>query len=326
MTALELVNRLPSLRALVVGDICLDRWCTYDPRLADRSRETGLDRVAVVSTQNTPGGGGAVANNLAALGLARVAVLGSIGCDGNGYELVQALEERGIDTGALLRDRAVTTFTYTKLINRRTGVEDLPRIDYVQADPLPDTLQQQLAQRLLDIHGGFDLLLVADQSEISTGGVVTQPVRRTIEEIGSNYPDKVILGDSRMRCELFRRVTMKINRAEAEAACQRAFAGLDYEQLCRHLCARRLFITDGPNGIVVLDAGRKIFIPAGRIEHPVDTCGAGDSFLAGAGCALALGADAELSAQFGDLVASVTIMKPGTGTASPDELRRILRA
>ena len=61
-------RRSRSLRALVVGDVCLDRWCRYDPALAEPSRETGIPRIGVVATEVTPGAAGTVANNLAALG------------------------------------------------------------------------------------------------------------------------------------------------------------------------------------------------------------------------------------------------------------------
>ena len=87
MTPAEILSAFPKLRALVVGDICLDRWCLYDPTLADLSRETGLPRVAVVSTETSAGAGGTVAANLAALGTGEVAVLGVVGYDGFGYEL-----------------------------------------------------------------------------------------------------------------------------------------------------------------------------------------------------------------------------------------------
>ena len=72
MTTAEILAALPHISALVVGDICLDRWCTYDPDTAEPSRETGIPRVGVVSTEITPGAGGTVANNLAALGVGRV--------------------------------------------------------------------------------------------------------------------------------------------------------------------------------------------------------------------------------------------------------------
>src|SRR5262249_27773060 len=76
-TIREILDHLPKLSALVVGDICLDRWCTYDPAEAEPSRETGIPRIGVLATTVTAGAGGTVANNLAALGVGRVAVLGA---------------------------------------------------------------------------------------------------------------------------------------------------------------------------------------------------------------------------------------------------------
>ena len=92
MTIPEILARLHTLSALVVGDVCLDRWCTYDPALAEASRETGIPRVGIVKTETTPGAAGTVANNLVALGVGRVAVLGAIGDDGFGVELLRALK------------------------------------------------------------------------------------------------------------------------------------------------------------------------------------------------------------------------------------------
>jgi len=56
------------------------------------------------------------------------------------------------------------------------------------------------------------------------------------------------------------------------------------------------------------------------IPHPVDICGAGDSFSAGTALALAVTGSPVEAVRFGNLVASVTIMKKGTGTASPAEV------
>jgi sugar/nucleoside kinase (ribokinase family) len=52
----------------------------------------------------------------------------------------------------------------------------------------------------------------------------------------------------------------------------------------------------------------------------VDICGAGDSFSAGAALTLAVTGSPLEAARLGNLVASVTIMKKGTGTASPEEV------
>ena len=322
MTTWDLFHRFGRLRALVVGDICLDRWCTYDPTLSEPSRETGLNRIAVISEEQTPGGGGTVANNLAAMGLARVAVLGLADDRGHGADLLRALENRGIDTTAMLRSPSIRTFTYTKLLNSTTGAEDCPRIDFIQASPIPLLLQTQIAERLRELHHQFDVIFVADQAETDDGGVITEPVRLALAGIARECPETILWADSRMRAERFRNVTVKINRSEADAACRRAFAEVDYERLRRQIGPRRLFVTCGSDPTIVHEEGRVILVPVRRVERPVDICGAGDSFSSGAACALAVGANSEEAAQAGSIVASVTIMKRGTGTASFEELER----
>ena len=56
------------------------------------------------------------------------------------------------------------------------------------------------------------------------------------------------------------------------------------------------------------------------VAHPVDVCGAGDSFSAGAALTLKVTGDPVRAAEFGNRVASITIMKKGTGTATPAEV------
>ena len=121
MTASELLAKMATMRVLVAGDICLDRWCHYDPALSIPSRETGIPRIAVTSTENTPGAAGTVAVNLGALDVKEVAVLGAVGDDGHGYELRQALAQRGIGTDLLVMEKGFATFTYTKLLNTNLG-------------------------------------------------------------------------------------------------------------------------------------------------------------------------------------------------------------
>jgi sugar/nucleoside kinase (ribokinase family) len=70
---------------------------------------------------------------------------------------------------------------------------------------------------------------------------------------------------------------------------------------------------------VVDDSGEQ-WVPAKAVAKPVDICGAGDSFSAGAAMALTVTGDPILATRFGNLVAGITIMKKGTGTASPEEV------
>lgn len=321
MTTAEILAQFPSLSALVVGDICLDRWCTYDPAASEPSRETSIPRIGVVHTEVTPGAGGTVANNLAALGAGRVAVLGAIGQDGFGMELARALDARGISCELCVCTPAIQTFTYTKVINARTGIEDQPRLDFINTTPLPPHVERQILDNLLMAVESFDVILIADQAETSQGGVVTAAVRDLLAELAPQYPERIFFADSRARIHLFRNVILKPNRREAESACLELFGRVDFPALLRHAQSPLMFVTLGSEGaLIVGQASRPARILQNPLPDPVDICGAGDSFSAGASLALRVTGSPEEAAGFGNLVASITIMKKGTGTASPDEV------
>src|SRR5260370_12841860 len=112
MSAAAILAELPKLRVLVAGDVCLDRWCRCDPSLAEPSRETGIPRTAVVSTEVTPGAAGTIANNLVALGAGKVAVLGVTGVRGHGDQIARSPPEAGTPTHPPLRSPASPTFTH----------------------------------------------------------------------------------------------------------------------------------------------------------------------------------------------------------------------
>ena len=166
----------------------------------------------VVRTEVTAGAGGTVANNLVALGAGRVAVLGVVGDDGFGYELSAALARRGIASDLLIRTPQIQTFTYIKLINSVTNIEDTPRVDFVTTVPLDPPVERQVLDMLPGAVDQFDVILISDQAETTAGGVVTPAVRELLAELAPNYPDKVFLVDSRARIERFRQMIIKPNR------------------------------------------------------------------------------------------------------------------
>ncbi|MDX2150579.1 MAG: PfkB family carbohydrate kinase [Bryobacteraceae bacterium] len=323
MTVGEILEGLGRLNALVVGDVCLDRWCTYDPAFTEPSRETGLSRVAVVRTELTAGAGGTVANNLAALGVGHVSILGLFGNDGHGFELKQALSAIGVDLTLMVNSGKRPTFTYTKLINSRTGEEDQGRVDFVCPDDVPAPLEEELLEHLRSSASDFDVILVSDQAETDSGAVITPAMRALLADIAARDQKRVVWVDSRLRIEHFRGMILKPNEREAREACERIFGPGVYDlgRLRAHVEAPLVITTCGGDRVEIAAPGSPVeTIPTRKIENPVDICGAGDSFSAGAATAYALSRDARAAAVFGDLVASVTIMKKGTGTATPHEI------
>jgi rfaE bifunctional protein kinase chain/domain len=321
MNAEQILASLPDRNILVLGDICLDRWCQYDPATAEPSRETGIPRIGVVKVESTAGASGTIANNLADLGVGRIALLGVVGEDTFGQELFSCLAKRNIGVDLVVRSKDVQTFTYTKHINSKTGVEDLPRVDFINTRPLSPFLEALIIQNLEAYAHLFDAVLVCDQAETSAGGIVTPAVREALGRVQKNHPHKVIWVDSRARAETFRGVYLKPNEEEAAAASQRLLGRHDLSALADALGLKALIVTEGERGATIYRRGAPEHVPGFTFAPPVDICGAGDSFSAGAASALACGAPLPAAVQFGNLVASITVTKKGTGTAYPEEVR-----
>ena len=86
-----ITERFAGLRIGVAGDFCLDRYLEIDPARSETSLETGLPVHNVVRVRAQPGGAGTIVNNLVALGVGRIELVGFCGDDGEGYELRRAL-------------------------------------------------------------------------------------------------------------------------------------------------------------------------------------------------------------------------------------------
>src|SRR5262245_19851401 len=79
-------------------------------------------------------------------------------------------------------------------------------------------------------------------------------------------------------------------------------------------------VTLGERGLMVSDP-EPTFVPAVRVEGPIDATGAGDSVTAGMVLSLISGATMPDAALVGNLVASITVQQLATtGVARPDEL------
>jgi rfaE bifunctional protein kinase chain/domain len=329
----SILQKIPSLRIGVVGDLFVDRYLEIDHGLTEPSLETGLEAYQVVKVRSVPGAAGTVINNLIALGVRKVHAIAVIGDDGEGYELRQALTALGIvdDEGVFAWEgRRTPTYTKPMLHERGRLPRELNRLDIKNRARMPSEAQDRTLQLLNQTWPKVDALLVLDQVSEADCGVITARVRERLAQLGDAEPTKLILADSRERVRLFRSVAVKPNQRECIQAV-RSSEEKSLEASIRELAeriGRPVFCTCGESGIALIDpSGRNsselIQIPAYPVDGPIDVVGAGDSTSAAIACAIASGASSETAAAFGNLVASITIQQIGTtGTASPGQIRR----
>ncbi len=318
----HLLAKFQSLTMLVIGDFFLDRYLIIDLDLAETSIETGLEARQIVAIRNQPGAAGTITSNLCALRVGHVYALGIIGCDGQGYDLKRGLRATGVDVTPLIEVPDRFTPTYIKSLNRKTRAE-MERMDIKNREPLSCALENQLIETLHYLLPKVDGVIALDQ--VQEAHVLTDRVVAELAGLAESYPKTVFFADSRTRIADFKNVILKSNRDEAVQA-----TGERDLNRCARIFARRtgkpVFITLGPDGILVANDENLTHIPGINVLPPIDIVGAGDSVSASVVSALCAGASLSEAAQLGVLASSITIQQLGTtGTASPEQIKTRFR-
>ncbi len=327
-----LLERIPTLRIVVLGDFFLDKYLVTNPQFSETSVETGLEARQVVQIRTSPGAAGTVTNNLAALGVGSIEAVGAIGHDGEGWDLLQQLAETRVDTSGLIVSKDIMTPTYCKPMVQGDSQEiELERLDTKNRETLPRDIEEAVIGRLdvlVRSSPKVDAIIVADQVDPRNCGVIMDTVRAHLTAIAKAHPHLLIFADSRSRIGEFQGITLKPNHLEAARATggsanhERSAVEENGRKLAS-VAGRPAFVTAGPMGICVCTPDAAEWAPAVRVSGPTDIVGAGDSATAGIVCALAAGATNVEAAALGNMCAWVTIRKLGTtGTASPVEVRR----
>jgi rfaE bifunctional protein kinase chain/domain len=336
-----ILDRLPNLSIGLVGDLFLDRYLWIDPQLEERSVETGMEAWQVTRIVNRPGAQGTVINNLSSLGVGRIVPVTIVGDDGQAHDLLAELNRLGVDVSKVLLDPERLTPTYTKPMKRSAdgAWRELNRIDFRNRKPLSPIMEHVVIDQITRVFHGTDGLIVSDQVNEESWGVVTPRVRDHLAGLAASRPDRWVLVDSRTRIGKFRSAILKPNLSECCAALGRpkisssefAARRSEIDEAVRALSAQthcRVACTQSEHGMLVAEPnGPVVHVPGPGVSGAIDPVGAGDSASAGMGCALLCGCSLSEAAWLGNVAASITVRQIGTtGTASPQQVLAAVEA
>jgi rfaE bifunctional protein kinase chain/domain len=323
-----LLARIRQARIGVLGDFCLDVYLLLESSASEISLETGLTTQPVRSQRYSLGGAGNVANNLHAMGVSHLSVFGVIGTDPFGKEMKEILVSKNANIDGLLEQRENwDTHVYMKPYEKET---EQRRLDFGNFNLLHSATAGQLLDALTAQLQALDIVIINQQV---IRGIHTAAFRQDLRRCIHDHPSTRFIVDSRHFADDYGNALRKLNSKEAARLCNVEIADWDLvepeeiERLARELFQRwgnSIFMTRGEKGCVIYDRQGFQEIPGLLILSPVDPVGAGDSMLAGIAAALAVGAEAQRAAEFGNLVAGVTVQKlMQTGTATPEEIMTI---
>lgn len=324
------------VKIAVAGDFCLDKYLYIDGMRDEISLETGKTAYQVTRRVLYPGAAGTIANNLSSLGV-KVVCAGLMGEDGEGWELGKSLNNIGADTALMIKSSQISTSTYVKpMYDDGMTLSELNRLDLRNFGETPTLIQQRLAENIKAALDMCDAMIVCDQFNERNCSAVTDFIRDRLRRFAEEYPDKLILCDSRSFIDEFRGVTIKCNNHEAARTFGYSEADAENETVIR-ICGSRLADRNGKMAIITCGGnGAWIFMPSSggitaervgsfKVEGPIDICGAGDSFNAGFTLGSSLGLTPSECLLVANAVASITIRQIGvTGTATIGQVCDVL--
>ena len=319
-----ILEKMKHVKAVLIGDMCLDVYWVGDMTRSRLSRETPHFPLPIIEERFSAGAGSNVAVNMATL-CDTFLPIGVIGDDWRGLCLKNALVERGVSTEGLVVARGSITNAYCKPMRKGyLGIEmEDPRLDFESFSPLSAEIEDQLIEKLKHYATSADVLCISDQFE---NGCITDRVRKAINELSQSGLLTVV--DSRSRIDRFNHCILKPNEIECERAVGVCLSNEPSEEdiitAARCLAEKTesdVCLTLGERGCMIYRGNKATRVDAVPVTPPVDTVGAGDCFLSAFSLALATGASDREAGVIGNLAASVCVKKLNTtGNANASEL------
>jgi rfaE bifunctional protein kinase chain/domain len=319
------IDAFAGRHVVVVGDLILDEYLFGKP--ARISREAPVLILRFSERQVFLGGAANAANNVHALG-ARVTPVGVIGPDGAGEELLVLFRGAGIATDGIVTESGHTTPMKTRIMagGYQATRQQVVRVDREPSGEPQPTTEDALLARLTALGSRIDAIVISDYGY----GTVTPRIFEHVKTIARSA-NAVVSVDSRYQMPRFTGVTAATpNEAELE---QLAGVPADDErtvekagrQVLERLDARLLLVTRGSRGMALLERdGATTFIPIHGTDEIADVTGAGDTVISTFTLALASGATALQAATLANIAGGIVVMKRGTATVLPSELRQAI--
>jgi len=310
---------------VVIGDLILDEYLFGKP--ARISREAPVLILRFSERQVFLGGAANAAHNVHALG-ARVTPIGVVGRDGAGEELLALFRAVGISTDGIVTESGRTTPMKTRIMagGYQATRQQVVRLDREPAEEPQPTTEDALLERLAALGPRVDAIVISDYGY----GSVTPRIFEHLNTI-ARRANAVVSVDSRYQIPRFTGVTAATpNEAELE---QLTGVSADDErtvekagrQLLERLDARLLLVTRGSRGMALLERdGATTFIPIHGTDEIADVTGAGDTVISTFTLALASGATPLQAATLANVAGGLVVMKRGTATVLPSELRQAI--
>ncbi|WP_201750271.1 D-glycero-beta-D-manno-heptose 1-phosphate adenylyltransferase [Tautonia marina] len=310
-----------SVRALVLGDVMLDRYLEGDVNRI--SPEAPVPVVRLTHEWYRPGGAGNVAASLAGLGC-RTTLAGAAGEDPEVDRLRRALFDAGVADCALVERPGSRTICKTRVVSH--GHHQLLRLDQDGGRNDFRAAGDDLRQRLPDLLADQDVVVLSDYDK---GTLTPELVRATIEACRERAIP-CIVDPKQLDFRIYSGATLLTpNLLEARRAVGRS---LEDDESVGEACAElrdtlgldAMLITRGADGMTLATGSALHHFPA-EVRQVADVTGAGDTVAAVLAACLGGGLPVDQACRAASVAAGIAVGHPGCYVVQGAELDWALR-
>ncbi|MBN1444332.1 MAG: bifunctional heptose 7-phosphate kinase/heptose 1-phosphate adenyltransferase [Planctomycetes bacterium] len=319
---IRLVEGLGQPRIGVLGDLMLDEYVWGEVERI--SPEAPIPVLKVSRRQFRVGGAGSVVVNLARLG-ARVSVLGRLGEDAAGRQIISIFHQEGCDVSGLIVEAGQRTTVKSRHLGcvqqAHRGVQQILRVDDEDLQAASLDQVERILRGVRAQAGRLDAFLVSDYRK----GLVSAELIRGVIDAADGVPvfvDPALQEDY----SCYRGVDLICpNRFEAELASGISCRTLEScpaaaEKLLRTLDLQAVAMTLDREGILLLEAGAAPVRYPTRARVVADVTGAGDMVLSVLGLVRAAGGNLQQAVELANLAAGLEVAHLGVTPIARSEL------
>lgn len=315
---LNIIDRFKNTKLLVVGDVMADEFVWG--KVERISPEAPVPVVDVVEETILPGGAANVANNIISLE-GQVELVGIVGQDKIGEDLIADLKQKNIGTDGLFTTYERPTTLKTRIIAHSQQVVRVDRENKKEIDAV-------LTESILDYCGGLisniDAVIISDYGK----GVIIPPLIEGLVSLSREFNRPVVVDPKVGHLDSYKHITV-ITPNHHEAGILTGKTINDEKSLIEAgqllleiLGCEAVLITRGEKGMSLFTRGGEITHIPTVAREVYDVTGAGDTVVAVFTLALASGAGFSEAAALANYAAGIVVGEVGTATLTIDKLRK----
>lgn len=310
-------EKIKDCYVLVIGDVMLDKYCAGDIKRI--SPEAPVPIINMKEEKKILGGAANVANNLSNLGC-MVSLVGGIGRDSGGDDLLNLLEYSKIENSGILISEQCTTIK-TRIIS---GNQQVLRIDHEEKMELNNYMFNQFSkwfQKELESKK-IDVIIISDYDK----GFCSEELCKLVISKANSYNIPIIVDPKADDWSKYTNATIITpNLKELSASTGNNILNLN-EEINKYGPFIRnkynldyLLITRSEKGMSLVEEGDIYHFPT-LAKEIYDVSGAGDTVVSTIAAFIAIGVRMDEAVKISNIAAGIAVGKLGTHAIRDTEL------